>query len=113
MQRIILGVLLLLLPASAAASDALSVDQLLGESGEATAVTLPSHWECVCGCQYADELGTIDLTNPEDGGKLFYPGGAETECPKMEGKACIGEASGTTLRGTLVDCEWTLVPDKG
>lgn len=111
MKRIILGALLLLLPAPASASETRSLEQILAEYEAEVAVTLPSHWECVCGCQYADELGTIDLENPEGGDKLFYPGGGEAECPKMEGKACIGEASGTTLRGALVDCEWSLVPD--
>ena len=112
MKRTILGASLLLLPALASA-ETLSVDQLFAAYEVEVAVTLPSHWACVCRCEFVDQGVPDDLENPETGGTPFYPGGTESECPKMEGKSCIGVGRGTgaTLRGDLRDCEWTLVPD--
>ena len=115
MQRIILGALLLLLPVSAAASEALSVDQLFAEYEGITEVALPSHWECLCECVVKDGTTEHQLENPDDPGGWYRPGGTEDECPKMNGRRCLGELSrgGGEVRGELIRCEWTLVPDKG
>lgn len=113
MKRIILGALLLLLPASASASETLSVDQLFAEYEAEVAVSLPSHWECLCDCVLTVGTTEHQLDNPDDPGGWFRPGGTEDECPKMNGKQCIGELAqeGGEVRGELIRCEWTLVPD--